>query len=73
MSKLPEIGTYVSTKKVQGIRLYVENAFGDDPNVFFIVEVIDEASKNDFTAMGNEMDKKQWEALVEEYGLEYQR
>ncbi|MEW8220060.1 MAG: hypothetical protein AB2770_17030 [Candidatus Thiodiazotropha taylori] len=72
MSTLPKIGTYASTKKVQGMRLYVENIFGDDPSVFYLVEVIDKASTNDYSSLGDEMDKEQWEALVEEYGLEFQ-
>lgn len=72
MSKLPEEGLYVSTKKVSGMRLIVESAVGENPDEFYLVEVIDEASRDDSLAMGDEMDKEQWESLVEEYGLEYQ-
>lgn len=72
MSKLPEEGLYVSTKKVSGMRLIVENAFGENPDEFYLVEVIDEASSEDPSAVGDEMDKNQWEGLVKEYGLEYQ-
>lgn len=72
MSTLPKVGTYTSTKKVVGMRICVENAYGDDPSNFYLVEVIDEASKGDPSAMGDEMDKEQWESLVLEYGLKFQ-
>ncbi len=71
MSTLPQIGLYVSTKKTKGMRICIESAYGDDPDEFYLVEVIDAASKDDFSAMGDEMDKEQWESLVAEYGLEY--
>ena len=72
MSSLPKVGLYVSTKKSEGMRLCIESAYGDDPNEFYLLEIIDEASKNNSSAMGDEMDKEQWEALVNEYGLEFQ-
>ena len=72
MSSLPKVGLYVSTQKVKGMRVYVESSYGDDPAEFYLVEVIGESSKNDPSAMGDEMDKEQWELLVNTYGLEYQ-
>ncbi len=45
MSALPIIGLYISTKKVAGMRLRIESAFGDNPEEFYFVEVIDETSK----------------------------
>lgn len=77
MATLPKKGLYVSTKKVEGMRLFVEDVFGPeddelDEDEFYLVNVIDEASKDDFSAMGDEMDNSQWQALVEEYGLVHQ-
>ena len=72
MNQLPKIGLYVSTKKAKEMRVFVENSYGDSPSEFYLVEVIDEASRDDPSAMADEMDKDQWESLVEEYGLQYQ-
>lgn len=72
MDTLPKTGLYLSTKKAKGMKLYVENAYGDEPNEFYLVELIDEASRNDPSALGDELDKEQWESLVNEYGLIYQ-
>ncbi len=75
MNKLPKVDLYISTKKAKEKRLFVERSDGDDADdadEFYFVDVIDEASKNDMSAMGYEMDNKQWESLVKEYGLEYQ-
>lgn len=54
------------------MRIVVESAFGDDPDDFYLVEIIDEASQNDPMACGDELDKEQWESLVNEYGLKHQ-
>ena len=72
MSSLPKRGLYVSTKKVEGMRFIVEDAYGENPEEFYIVELIDEASKNDPLAMGDELDKHQWESMCAEFGLKYQ-
>lgn len=76
MKSLPKPGLYMSTQKVVGMRIVVEEVFGptdDDPDDdFYIVNFIDEASKDDFSAMGDEMDGEQWEAFVAEYGLVHQ-
>lgn len=74
MANLPKKGLYISTKKVEGMRLIVEDVFGPedgdvDEDQFYLVNVIDESSKDDFSAMGDEMDNTQWQALVDEYGL----
>lgn len=69
MKLLPKKGLYISTKKVEGMRFIVESAFGDKPDEFYLVEVIEEASKGDPFAGGDEMDNKQWESLCTEYGL----
>ena len=69
MKSLPKEGLYISTKKVDGMRLIVESASGENPDEFYLVEVIDEASKDDAFASGDEMDNKQWESLCAEYGL----
>ena len=68
----PRTGLYLSTKKVKGMRLVVEDVFAEEGDDFYLVNVIDEASKDDFSAMGDEMDGEQWEALVAEYGLVHQ-
>ncbi|MEA9419811.1 hypothetical protein VCX22_20590 [Aeromonas caviae] len=72
MKRVPKTGLYLSTKKVKGMRLVVEDVFAEEGDDFYLVNVIDEASKDDFSAMGDEMDGEQWEALVAEYGLVHQ-
>ena len=72
MKSVPKTGLYLSTKKVEGMRLVVEDVFAEEGDDFYLVNVIDEASKDDFSAMGDEMDGEQWEALVAEYGLVHQ-
>jgi hypothetical protein len=72
MKSLPKIGLYTSTKKAKGMRLCVTDAYGDEPEESYVVEIIDEPSKNDMSAMGDELDKDEWESLVKEYGLEFQ-
>lgn len=71
MKTLPKVGLYISTKKTKEMRLYVTNASGDKPEEFYLVEMIDEASKNNTSVMGDELDNEQWESLVKEYGLEF--
>jgi hypothetical protein len=72
MKRVPKTGLYLSTKKVEGMRLVVEDVFAEEGDDFYLVNVIDEASKDDFSAMGDEMDGDQWESLVAEYGLVHQ-
>jgi hypothetical protein len=72
MKLLPKKGLYISTKKSDGMRFIVESVFGEKPDEFYLVEVIDEASKGDPFADGDEMDNKQWESLCAEYGLVFQ-
>jgi hypothetical protein len=72
MKLLPNKGLYISTKKVDGMRLIVENVFGESLDGFYLVEVIDEDSKDDPLAAGDELDNKQWESLCVEYGLVFQ-
>lgn len=63
---------YISTKKVDGIRFIVESVFGENPDEFYLVEVIDEESKGDSFADDDEMNNEQWESLCAEYGLVFQ-
>ncbi|MFQ2507211.1 hypothetical protein ACK31R_05110 [Aeromonas caviae] len=72
MATLPKTGLYISTKKVEGMRLVVEDVFGEEGDDFFLVNLIDESSQNDYSALGDEVDNSQWEAMVEEFGLVYQ-
>lgn len=72
MKSLPKKGLYISTKKVDGMRFVVESVFGEKTDEFYLVEVIDETSKDDPFASGDEMDNKQWESLTAEYGLVFQ-
>ncbi len=68
----PETGVYISTKKPLGMRFVVEDVIFDDEDEddnFFLVEMIDEASANDMSAMGDELDPDEWFSLVEQYGL----
>lgn len=59
MKSVPKTGLYLSTKKVKGMRLVVEDVFAEEGDDFYLVNVIDEASKDDFSAMGDEMDGEQ--------------
>lgn len=68
-SALPKEGLYLSTRKQDGMRIVVESAYGEEPDEFYFVDIIDEANKDDYLAIGDELDKKQWESLVAEYGL----
>ncbi|MGL6483858.1 hypothetical protein ACSZNY_11785 [Aeromonas caviae] len=78
MKGFPKTGLYISTKKVQGMRLIVEDVFGPEDedfveeDDFYLVNIIDESHKNDASAIGDELDSHQWQALVEEYGLVHQ-
>ena len=51
MKSVPKTGLYLSTKKVKGMRLVVEDVFAEEGDDFYLVNVIDEASKDDFSAM----------------------
>ena len=70
MKSLPKVGLYISTKKVNGMRLCVTEVYEDED--FYTVSMIDEPSKDDMSAMGDELDYEEWESLVKEYGLEFQ-
>ncbi|SEO10667.1 hypothetical protein SAMN05216404_111105 [Nitrosospira multiformis] len=66
----PETGVYVSTKEPLGMRFVVEDViFAEDEEGFFLVQMIDEASAGDMTAMGDELDPDEWFTLVDQYGL----
>lgn len=66
----PEKGVYVSTKKPIGMRFVVEDVtLDEDEEGFFLVQLIDEASADDMSAMGDELDPDERFALVEQYGL----
>jgi hypothetical protein len=41
---LPKEGLYISTKGSKDVRLIVEGAYGEDPDEFYIVEIIDESN-----------------------------
>jgi len=73
MIKLPEEGLYISTKGTTEVRLIVEGAYGENPNEFYIVEIIDESNRENMDAAGDELDKEQWESLVNQYGLVIQK
>lgn len=66
----PEKGVYVSTKKPIGMRFVVEDVtLDEDEEGFFLVQLIDEASADDMSATGDELDPDEWFALVDQYGL----
>lgn len=70
--KVPKVGLYVSTKDTKGMRFIVENVdIVDDAEdeIFFLVSMIDEASTDDMSAAGDELDPDEWFALVDQYGL----
>jgi hypothetical protein len=60
----PETGLYVSTKKRLGMRFVVEDVTFDDDDDFFLVQLIDESSADDMSAIGDELDPDEWFALV---------
>lgn len=66
-----ETGVYVSTKKALGMRFVVEdvNFDDDDDDDFFLVQLIDEASADDMSAIRDELDPDEWFALMDQYGL----
>ena len=70
----PTEGVYISTKKVQGMRLLVEEvsvSVADDGenDGYFLVVMIDEASAREPEAMRDELWPDEWRSLVAEYGL----
>ncbi|SEK88644.1 hypothetical protein [Nitrosovibrio tenuis] len=66
----PETGLYVSTRKPLGMRFVVEDViFDEDEEGFFLVQLIDKASADDMSVMGDELDPDEWFALVDQYGL----
>ena len=70
--QLPNLGLYVSTKGVEGMRLVVEDVTmldDEQDKGLFLVSMIDEASSGDGDAAGDELDPEQWFALVDQYGL----
>lgn len=70
----PKEGLYISTKSVKELRIIVENVTvleDEEDEGFFLVEMIDEASSEDFSAMGHELTPDEWFDLVEQYGLVY--
>jgi hypothetical protein len=70
--ELPKIGLYIATKKAKGMRLYVEAAHGDSSDESYLVEIDDDDSVGDDSAVGEDLDKELWEYLASECGLEYQ-
>ncbi|SEL00133.1 hypothetical protein [Nitrosovibrio tenuis] len=66
----PEKGGYVSTKNPIGMRFVVEDVtLDEDEEGFFLVQVIDESSDDDTSALGDELDPEEWFTLVDRYGL----
>lgn len=66
----PEKGVYVSTKKPIGMRFVVEDVtLDEDEEGFFLVQLIDEASANDISAIRDELDTDEWFELADQYGL----
>ena len=65
----PEIGLYVSAKEPLGMRFVVEDVNFDDDDEFFLVQLIDEASANDISAIRDELDPDEWFTLVEQFDL----
>ena len=66
----PEKGVYVSTKKADWHALcgWRCDAWRDEEG-FFLVQMIEETSADDMSAMGDELDPDEWFSLVEQYGL----
>jgi hypothetical protein len=67
---LPEKGLYTSTKLATDMRFVVEDVISTDDD-FYLVHVVDEASKDDMSAMSDEFDNEEWQALVDKFGLIY--
>jgi hypothetical protein len=43
--------------------------FDEDEEGFFLVQLIDEVSAGDMSAVGDELDPDEWIALVDQHGL----
>jgi len=69
---LPEIGLYIGTKKDKSMRLYLKAAYGNNPDGLYLVEIVDVKHAGNESVMGMELERKEWESFVVEYGLEHQ-
>ncbi|WP_157372642.1 hypothetical protein [Photobacterium marinum] len=59
--------TYVSSDKL--MRIFVESVSQVDDD-FYLVSIIDEPSKDDMYADGDELTNSEWRDLVKQFGLE---
>lgn len=67
MDKPVPKATYVSSDKQ--VRIFVEDVSSVDDD-FYLVSIIDEPSKDDMFAAGDEPTNSEWSSLVKQYGLE---
>lgn len=64
----PMLGLYASGSN--DMRIVVEAVHGDNPDEFYLVEFVDEQEQNDYSAIGYEFTKSEWESFVLHHELE---
>ncbi|NAZ72043.1 hypothetical protein [Vibrio toranzoniae] len=68
MSNIPvENTTWVSS---EGMSIFIERVSEVDDDGFYLVEIIDTASKGDSFAAGDELTSREWEQMVSTFGLQ---
>ena len=66
MSKPTPDSIYVGSNSQ---RFYIEDVWDNDEDDFYLVCVVKVEDKDDMSAIVDELDNKQWESIVEDYGL----
>ncbi|WP_418114494.1 hypothetical protein RJD40_20040 [Vibrio scophthalmi] len=63
----PQAGTtWVSA---EGYSFYIEDVWGEDDDDFFLVDIIDTPSRNDFDAAGDQLTGDEWHQMIERFNL----
>ena len=55
-----------------GMSFYIENVSDTDEDGFYLVEVIDTASKDDESSFGDELTSDEWLGMVSTFNLQLQ-
>jgi hypothetical protein len=70
MSSVPQIGTYVATRgDSPGEKYLVESVSEPDEDGYFLVELVSADDADNMGAIGQELDRDDWNVFVEENGL----
>lgn len=70
MNKIPVANTTWSSP--DGMSFHIEHVSEVDEDGFYLVEIIDTASKGDPFAAGDELTSEEWLSMVATYSLEFQ-